>query len=89
MLAPVHTFLGFVAPAPPMSAPWQRPGRSQVDLRASGGARGGGPDIDGWIAEVTGGGGDLPQGAMKEYNMKWFWPTADPARRTTGRSSRS
>ena len=57
VLASVHTFLGFVAPAPPMSAPWQRPGRSQVALRARGGARG-------WIAEVTGGGGDLPHGAM-------------------------
>merc|ERR1712194_587013 len=41
-------------------------------------ARGGGPDIDSWIAEVQSGGGDLPTGAIKEYIMKWFWPAADP-----------
>jgi len=41
-------------------------------------ARGGGPDIEGWIAEVQSGGGGQPEGAMKEYIMKWFWPAKDP-----------
>jgi len=50
----------------------------QVALRARGGARGGGPDIDAWIAEVCTGGGGEPSGAIKEYIMKWFWPAADP-----------
>merc|ERR1711972_110559 len=29
-------------------------------------------------AEVTGGSGGEPVGAMKEYIMKWFWKAADP-----------
>merc|ERR1719188_1677263 len=77
LFASVHVFLGFVAPQPPTSAPSRRPGRGDIALRARGGARGGGPDIDGWIGEVTGGSGGLPDGAMKEYIMKWFWPAKD------------
>merc|ERR1711933_643237 len=31
-----------------------------------------------WIAEVTGGSGGEPSGAIKEYIMKWFWRADDP-----------
>jgi len=77
LCATVNMFLGFVSPAPTQPSPHQ-PMRSHVALRARGGARGGGPDIDAWIAEVTTGSGGEPVGAMKEYIMKWFWRADDP-----------
>jgi len=47
-------------------------------MAARGGARGGGPDVDAWIAKVcTGGRGEL-SGAITESIMELFWPAADP-----------
>ena len=41
-------------------------------------ARGGAPDIQAWYQETIKGSGGPPEGAIKEYILKWFWPASDP-----------
>jgi hypothetical protein len=78
LFASAHVFLGFVSPIAPKSPASYQPAQNPIALRARGGARGGGPDIDAWIAEALGGSGGPPQGAIKEYVLKWFWRADEP-----------
>mmetsp|Transcript_23100 Transcript_23100/g.64108 ORF Transcript_23100/g.64108 Transcript_23100/m.64108 type:complete len:219 (-) Transcript_23100:147-803(-) len=68
-------FVGTAATPPRLPAPRAM---GAVALQARGGARGGAPDIEAWYQETIKGSGGLPEGAIKEYIMKWFWPAADP-----------